>query len=45
LKGCIIVKREISAKADNDKQIKFIEEAIAKKYDCIILQPQNGEAV
>jgi inositol transport system substrate-binding protein len=31
--------------ADNDKQIKFIEDVIAKKYDCIILQPQNGEAI
>jgi oligopeptide transport system substrate-binding protein len=31
--------------ADNDKQIKYIEDAIAKKYDCIILQPQNGEVI
>jgi oligopeptide transport system substrate-binding protein len=31
--------------ADNDKQIAFIEDAIAKEYDCIIVQPQNGEVL
>jgi oligopeptide transport system substrate-binding protein len=31
--------------ADNDKQIAYIEAAIEKHYDCIILQPQNGEVL
>jgi oligopeptide transport system substrate-binding protein len=31
--------------ADNDKQIAYIEAAIKKHYDCIILQPQNGEVL
>jgi inositol transport system substrate-binding protein len=31
--------------ADSGKQIAFIEKAIADKYDCIVVQPQNGEAL
>jgi oligopeptide transport system substrate-binding protein len=31
--------------ADNDKQIAYIEKAIEDNYDCVILQPQNGEVL
>jgi oligopeptide transport system substrate-binding protein len=31
--------------ADNDKQIAYIEATIEKQYDCVIIQPQNGEVL
>jgi inositol transport system substrate-binding protein len=31
------------SESDNDKENAFIQEAIEKKYDCIIVQPNDGE--